>query len=293
MCDLSHLLTYCSKEFQRFDVLPFYPMNVADKVLLYLIAAGDSFKEGKIPDPIHLHVDSKQKEYVVWETFNNSAREILEKQKFENVNLISPSERGRVTRRSTRIGCDKESCNLLFDQQLRSYGSYLHELANQFVFRFHPWPKWLTLCNKCFNFENDLSQEKRKTSFNELLELPSSPNPLLDNEKIRLNAEYSTFLLNIVRESNMLEKEKYTQTELWYLLLTEEDFFSNCQHFINFAISFLNWSIKETIVESEVSSLEDVETRKRPMKHETSVKLNFISSNGPHPLASLPLVKDF
>ena len=141
MCDLSHLLTYRSKEFQRFDVLPFYPMNVADKVLSYLIAAGDSFKEGKIPDPIHLHVDSKQKEYVVWETFNNSAREILEEQNFKNVNLISPSERGRVTRRSTRIGCDKESYNLLFDQQLRSYGSYLHELANQFVFRFHPLSK--------------------------------------------------------------------------------------------------------------------------------------------------------
>ena len=28
MRDLSHLLTYCSKELQRFDVLPFYQMDV-------------------------------------------------------------------------------------------------------------------------------------------------------------------------------------------------------------------------------------------------------------------------
>ena len=34
MRDLSHLLTYCSNEFQRFDVLPFYPMDVAEKVLI-------------------------------------------------------------------------------------------------------------------------------------------------------------------------------------------------------------------------------------------------------------------
>ena len=74
---------------------------------------------------------------------------------------------------------------------------------------------------------------------------------------------------------------------------TEVDFFSNCQHFINLAISFLNRSFNETVVESEVSSLEDVEMRKRPLKHETGVRLNFISSNGPYPLASLPLVKDF
>ena len=58
----------------------------------------------------------------------------------------------------------------------------------------------------------------------------------------------------------MLEKEKYTQTELWYLLLTEEDFSSNCQHFISFAISFLNRSFNEPVVEPEVSSIEDVET---------------------------------
>ena len=63
-------------------------------------------------------------------------------------------------------------------------------------------------------------------------------------------------------------------------------------HFNAFAVKFINRTFNETIVESEVSSLEDIETKKRPLKHENSVKLNFISINGPLPLVCLPLVKD-
>ena len=63
-------------------------------------------------------------------------------------------------------------------------------------------------------------------------------------------------------------------------------------HFNAFAVRFINRTFNETIIDSEVSSLEDIETKKRPLKHENSVKLNFISTNGPHPLVSLPLVKD-
>ena len=48
----------------------------------------------------------------------------------------------------------------------------------------------------------------------------------------------------------------------------------------------------ECIVESAVSSAEDVEDKKRPLKHSTSQQLNFITSNGPHPLACLKLVDD-
>ena len=42
-----------------------------------------------------------------------------------------------------------------------------------------------------------------------------------------------------------------------------------------------------------VSSLEDIETRKHKLNHENAVKLNFISTNGPNPLVSLPLVCHF
>ena len=65
-----------------------------------------------------------------------------------------------------------------------------------------------------------------------------------------------------------------------------------CKHFIDFALQFLNRIFNETIVESEVPSLEDIETKKRNLSHENAVKLNFISTNRPHPLVSLPSVTD-
>ena len=57
MRDLSHLLTYCSMEFQRFDVLPFYPMNIAEQVLSLLITSSESFNKGEIPEKIPLHTN--------------------------------------------------------------------------------------------------------------------------------------------------------------------------------------------------------------------------------------------
>ena len=83
------------------------------------------------------------------------------------------------------------------------------------------------------------------------------------------------------------------QTDLWYRLLTNEEYYSNCQNFIAFAIRFLNRTFNETIVETEISTLEDIENKKRPLNRDTSVKLDFITTKGPHPLVSLPLVKDF
>ena len=46
------------------------------------------------------------------------------------------------------------------------------------------------------------------------------------------------------------------------------------------------------MVESEVSSLEDIQNSSRHLKDENAEKLNFISSNGPHPLVSSSLVND-
>ena len=42
----------------------------------------------------------------------------------------------------------------------------------------------------------------------------------------------------------------------------------------------------------EVSAINSIETSSRPLKHETSEKLSFISSNGPHPLAALNVIED-
>ena len=118
------------------------------------------------------------------------------------------------------------------------------------------------------------------------------PVPLLLKERNRIRAEFVTFLGMVESAKKAMGEKSYTQTELWYLLLTNEEYYQHCKHFIDFALKFLNRTFNETIVESEVSSLEDIETKKRNLNHENAVKLNFISTNGSHPLVSLPLVTD-
>ena len=46
------------------------------------------------------------------------------------------------------------------------------------------------------------------------------------------------------------------------------------------------------IVESAVSSVEEIQSSDRPLKDENVEKLNFIATNGPHPLVSMNLVDD-
>ena len=297
MRDLSHLLTYCSKEFQRFDVLPFYPMDVAEKFLSHITNSSESFYNGRIPEhiPLHTNAESKRPSYIVRQEFEVSVNEILETKSFKNVELLLPSEKGRVTRSGSMFGYDKAAYKLLVDNKFLLYGTYLGGLATQFVSRFHPWPKWLISCGEAFSFNNGFLKDARMIAFDNLLDCPAGQTPLLDNEKQRLKAEFLIFTLNVPDASATLnaEKNSFTQTELWYKLLTNEEYYSNCHNFIAFAVRFLYRTINETIAESEVSSLEDIETKKRHLEHDTSVKRNFISTNGPHPLVSLPLVKDF
>lgn len=54
------------------------------------------------------------------------------------------------------------------------------------------------------------------------------------------------------------------------------------------ALKYLNRSHNE----SAVSSVERIDTSGRPLKDDNVDKLNFISTNGPHPLVSIKLVDD-
>ena len=96
----------------------------------------------------------------------------------------------------------------------------------------------------------------------------------------------------VAQAKTVMGEKAYTQTELWYLLLTNENYQKHYKVFIDFALRFLNRTLNETIVGSEVSSLEDIETKKRRLKHHTSAKLNFVSTNRPHPLVSVPFDRD-
>ena len=60
----------------------------------------------------------------------------------------------------------------------------------------------------------------------------------------------------------------------------------------DFVLRSLNRSFNECVIESEVSCIENISTSSRHLKDENVEKLNFISTNGPHPLVSLNLVDD-
>ena len=55
----------------------------------------------------------------------------------------------------------------------------------------------------------------------------------------------------------------------------------------------MNRSFNEGIVEVEVSSLKETSAENRPLLQKTTEMLNFISTNGPHPLESMHVVDDF
>ena len=55
----------------------------------------------------------------------------------------------------------------------------------------------------------------------------------------------------------VMGEKSYTQTELWHLLLANDEYYQHCKHFIDFALKFLNRIFNETIVELDDSSLED------------------------------------
>ena len=140
-----------------------------------------------------------------------------------------------------------------------------------------------------------MDYQDRKESFQKLLDLQDGINTLLDDEKERLKTEYVTLHMNAMMVLEDLKESCDTEFKIervWYRLLTEEICYKNCK-LVNFiCLKYLNRSLNECIVESEVSSLEEIQTHGRPLKDENAEKLHFIASNGPHPLVSMRLVDD-
>ena len=156
MTDLSHLLMFCSKEFQRFNVLPFYAITVYKDLRRQLISARDSLNRSQAPQPVPLPETDYSKPYTVWNSFANYIRSVTESQCFQNIKLLLPSEIGRVTRSGTAFGCDKDGFQAIIMQRFKAYRMYLDLLITEFKNRFEPWPEWVELCHRSLYFKNDL-----------------------------------------------------------------------------------------------------------------------------------------
>ena len=270
-------------------------MNVFNTLKCNLHQAKNSFSSGRIPDNVNV-TNTQNQTYNVWGTFKQCVTEIIESQTFHGIRLLVPSERGRVTRSGTVFGCDKAAFKAIINNRFNAYGIYLQTLISELQNRFEPWPQWLHLSDIAFNFSTDQSVTERQNALKQLMECHIGATPLMHDEKLRISAEYITFQLNAESAAKSLsgnENKPYGQTELWYELLSKEKYYKDCKQFNSFAVKLINCSLNEGVVEVEVSNLENISTKGRPLKHETTEKLNFIASNGPHPLVSFNLVDDF
>ena len=196
-----------------------------------------------------------------------------------------PGDCGCVTRSGISYGYDKAAFAAMAQSRFKKI----------LYTPFKPWPKWMLICNDVFNFSHDLTIAERQASFLNLLDCPSGATPLVEDEKQRLTAECTTLILNAEKACVFLmtENKQFSQTELWYELLTKEFYFKHCKRLNAFALKFLNRSFNKGIVEVKVSSLKNISTEKRLLQQKTTEMLNFICTNGPHPLVAMPLVDDF
>ena len=93
-----------------------------------------------------------------------------------------------------------------------------------------------------------------------MLEEDSGPVPLVEAEKDRLKAEYTTLYLNaqdIIKET---KSQSSTPENLWYTLLTERKYYEHCLLVANdFAPRFLTRSLNECVVEVQVSTISSID----------------------------------
>ena len=80
---------------------------------------------------------------------------------------------------------------------------------------------------------------------------------------------------------------------VWFELLTNEQYYKSCQKVNNFALRFLNRSLNDAVVEVEVSNLKETSSDKRKLLQKNTEMLNFVSTNGPHPLVCMDVVDCF
>ena len=214
--------------------------------------------------------------------------------------MLVPADRGRVTRSSSQLqyGYEPDSFGALIKSRYALYAKLLDAILDALKRRFEPWPKWLVKCNVAFNFSDDFSNKERETAFGDLLDCPFGPTPLSSEEKDRLSAEFITMCLNASAIACELSerlkiKDHALAHSVWFELLTNEQYYKSCQKVNNFALRFLNRSLNEAVVEVEVSNLKETSSDKRKLLQKNTEMLNFVSTNGPHPLVCMDVVDCF
>ena len=79
------------------------------------------------------------KSYRLWHDFDLCVKNIRKDQAFQDVKLLLPSERGRITRTSSTVfACERDSYNKLIDKSFESYSNYIELLTSNLQCHFTP-----------------------------------------------------------------------------------------------------------------------------------------------------------
>ena len=178
-------MTIFSKSSQKFDVLPFHGRLQFEKLKLSLSNARDRLKSGEIPNIETLEKTLHHDAFNLWEDFKTCTETLLNDQTFCGFKILLTNERGRVTRSSNVLGCEPASYLQITKSCFTKYSEYIELLLFHLHCRLVPWPKWLTLCNTCFNFISTTATEERNHNFGKLLDQKFGPKRLALRQNTR------------------------------------------------------------------------------------------------------------
>ena len=87
--EVSQLITFCSKSFQKFDAFPFETVHAYEHLCNYLLQAKRSFEKQKMPEAVKVTHPNSQV-HTAWELFITSVQQICDSQTFKGVPLLVP-----------------------------------------------------------------------------------------------------------------------------------------------------------------------------------------------------------
>ena len=249
MQEVSYLIANYSKSSQKFDVWPFYGMNLYEKLILKLQNARDKLKSGQTPTDEVFEATNQHKKFKLWHDFKNCTEKILNEQTFHGFQLLLPSERGRVTRGGAVFACEPETYLPIVNSRFEKYAHHINVLAFNLKYRFVHWqfriqfsthPNGKTVCQTWWR--GNLVQYRLRMA-----------------EKTCIEAEYTSLLVHVdglLRDNPDIKMAK----EIWYKLLTTNEYFEDCCDINNFALKFLTRTFNECSVEVQVSAITSIET---------------------------------
>ena len=217
-----------------------------------------------------------------WKHFEETVKEISNDCTYRGQALLIEGQQGISSRRH-EDSSPKEIVKSCFQEFITYLSTLLQNMSKRFI-----WPKWLLLCEDCFDFPNNLSLEKREASFAELLEIQLSPFTLDSSDKKRLKEEYKTLCMIAMGE---LAKTRMNAEALLYKIFTEENLYRHCKKVISYALRPLSITFNECVVESLFSQILNTDEAGKPFLVETVDNICFIKANGPSPLLAKPLVR--